>query len=113
MQASFLTTVFLPIGLAIVMLGMGLSLIPEDFQRVTRYPKAVAVMLILYGRRFATRIDREEKLPVKTGDLEFDRSNRKKREFGITRKGVFPAETLRVGVACAFLIRSYVGLLRG
>jgi BASS family bile acid:Na+ symporter len=45
MQASFFTAVLLPIGLAIVMLGMGLTLLPEDFQRVTRYPKAVAVGL--------------------------------------------------------------------
>lgn len=28
------------------MLGMGLTLLPEDFQRVTRYPKAVAVGLV-------------------------------------------------------------------
>jgi bile acid:Na+ symporter, BASS family len=46
MQATFLTSVLLPIGLAIVMLGMGLTLLPEDFQRVTRYPKAVAIGLI-------------------------------------------------------------------
>jgi bile acid:Na+ symporter, BASS family len=43
MQASFFTAVLLPIGLAILMLGMGLTLVPEDFQRITRYPKAVAV----------------------------------------------------------------------
>lgn len=46
MQANFFTAVLLPVGLAIVMLGMGLSLLPEDFQRVTRYPKAVAVGLV-------------------------------------------------------------------
>lgn len=46
MQANFLTSFLLPIGLAIVMLGMGLTLLPEDFQRVTRYPKAVAVGLV-------------------------------------------------------------------
>lgn len=46
MQANFFTTVLLPVGLAIVMLGMGLTLVPEDFQRVTRYPKAVAIGLI-------------------------------------------------------------------
>lgn len=45
MQANFFTAVLLPVGLAIVMLGMGLTLLPEDFQRVTRYPKAVAVGL--------------------------------------------------------------------
>ncbi|MBD2443276.1 bile acid:sodium symporter family protein [Dolichospermum sp. FACHB-1091] len=46
MQASFLTTVLLPVALAIIMLGMGLSLLPEDFLRVTKYPKAVAIGLI-------------------------------------------------------------------
>jgi BASS family bile acid:Na+ symporter len=46
MSASFFTAVFLPTGLAIVMLGMGLTLLPADFQRVTRYPKAVAVGLV-------------------------------------------------------------------
>ncbi len=46
MEATFFTAVLLPVGLAIVMLGMGLTLVPEDFQRVTRYPKAVAIGLI-------------------------------------------------------------------
>ncbi|QYX32817.1 bile acid:sodium symporter family protein [Sphaerospermopsis torques-reginae] len=45
MQASFLSSVVLPLSLAIIMLGMGLSLLPEDFQRVTKYPKAVAIGL--------------------------------------------------------------------
>jgi bile acid:Na+ symporter, BASS family len=43
MQSSVFTVVLLPLALAIVMLGMGLSLLPEDFQRITRYPRAVAV----------------------------------------------------------------------
>ncbi len=43
MQGTLFTSVLLPLALAIVMLGMGLSLVPEDFQRITRYPKAVAV----------------------------------------------------------------------
>jgi len=43
MQSSFFTSVLLPLALAVVMLGMGLGLIPEDFRRITRYPKAVAV----------------------------------------------------------------------
>jgi len=46
MQTNFLTSFLLPVGLAVVMLGMGLTLVPEDFQRVTRYPKAVAVGLV-------------------------------------------------------------------
>ncbi|MCT0199635.1 bile acid:sodium symporter family protein [Synechococcus sp. CS-1325] len=43
MQNSLLTTVLLPVALAIVMLGMGLSLVPEDFRRISRYPRAVAL----------------------------------------------------------------------
>ncbi|MBD2569618.1 bile acid:sodium symporter family protein [Anabaena lutea] len=46
MEASFLSAVVLPISLAIIMLGMGLSLVPEDFQRVKKYPKAVSIGLI-------------------------------------------------------------------
>ncbi len=43
MQSNLFTSVLLPLALATVMLGMGLSLVLEDFQRITRYPKAVAV----------------------------------------------------------------------
>jgi BASS family bile acid:Na+ symporter len=43
MQSNLFTSVLLPLALATVMLGMGLSLVPEDFKRITRYPKAVAV----------------------------------------------------------------------
>ena len=43
MHSNLFTAVLLPLALAIVMLGMGLSLVPEDFKRITRYPKAVAV----------------------------------------------------------------------
>jgi len=43
MQSNIFTSVLLPLALAVVMLGMGLSLVPEDFKRITRYPKAVAV----------------------------------------------------------------------
>lgn len=46
MEANFFTSVLLPTGLALVMLGMGLTLLPEDFQRVTRYPKSVVVGLV-------------------------------------------------------------------
>lgn len=46
MQSNLFTAVLLPLALAIVMLGMGLSLVPEDFKRITRYPKAVAVGLV-------------------------------------------------------------------
>lgn len=43
MQSNVFTAVLLPLALATVMLGMGLSLVPEDFKRVALYPKAVAV----------------------------------------------------------------------
>ena len=42
---SALTTVGLPIALAIVMFGLGLGLTGEDFRRVAQRPKAVAVAL--------------------------------------------------------------------
>ncbi|MBD0337576.1 MAG: bile acid:sodium symporter [Cyanobacteria bacterium Co-bin13] len=45
MESSFLTAVFLPLALFIVMLGMGLGLKPGDFTRVWLYPKAVLVGL--------------------------------------------------------------------
>jgi BASS family bile acid:Na+ symporter len=45
MQASIITQLFLPLALAIIMFGMGLSLTPNDFKRILIYPKAVAVGL--------------------------------------------------------------------
>ncbi len=45
MEANILTQVFLPISLAVIMFGMGLSLTPADFKRILVYPKAVAVGL--------------------------------------------------------------------
>jgi BASS family bile acid:Na+ symporter len=42
---SALSTVGLPVALGIIMLGLGLSLTPEDFRRVGRHPKAVVVAL--------------------------------------------------------------------
>ncbi|WP_026966983.1 bile acid:sodium symporter family protein [Algoriphagus terrigena] len=46
MEASILTQLFLPLALAIIMFGMGLSLTPGDFKRILIYPKAVAIGLI-------------------------------------------------------------------
>ncbi len=43
MEKSFLTSVILPISLAIIMLGMGLSLRLDDFKRVFKFPKAVLI----------------------------------------------------------------------
>ena len=45
MNSSTATTVFLPIALGIIMLGLGLSLTVADFARVARYPKASIVAL--------------------------------------------------------------------
>jgi BASS family bile acid:Na+ symporter len=44
---SPLITVGLPIALAIIMFGLGLSLTVDDFRRVARTPKAVIVALVL------------------------------------------------------------------
>lgn len=46
MQANLFTAILLPTALAIIMLGMGLTLTLEDFQRIRRYPKAVFVGLL-------------------------------------------------------------------
>jgi BASS family bile acid:Na+ symporter len=42
---SALTTVGLPVALAIIMFGLGLDLVVDDFRRVGRAPRAVAVAL--------------------------------------------------------------------
>ncbi|TQR70272.1 bile acid:sodium symporter family protein, partial [Acinetobacter sp. RF14B] len=40
---SGIITIFLPLALAIIMVGLGLELTPKDFARVTQHPKAVLV----------------------------------------------------------------------
>lgn len=45
MQDSILTAVFLPLALAFIMLGMGLSLTVKDFKNIVIYPKAMALGL--------------------------------------------------------------------
>jgi len=47
MEATFLTKIILPLSLFIVMWGMGLSLQVEDFRRVVKLPKAVAIGIAL------------------------------------------------------------------
>jgi bile acid:Na+ symporter, BASS family len=42
---SALTTIGLPIALGIIMFGLGLSLTVDDFRRISRHPRAVAVAL--------------------------------------------------------------------
>lgn len=46
MEESLLTSVVLPLALFIIMLGVGLTLVVDDFKRVVLYPKAVAVGLV-------------------------------------------------------------------
>ncbi len=45
MVSQTLLTVFLPLALGIIMLGLGLSLTRDDFARVGRHPRAVVVAL--------------------------------------------------------------------
>ena len=45
-EGNVLTTVLLPIALFIIMLGMGLSLVVDDFKRVVIFPKAVVIGLV-------------------------------------------------------------------
>ncbi len=47
MEASLITNVLLPVALALIMFGLGLSLTVEDFRRVVVYPRAVAVGLVM------------------------------------------------------------------
>ncbi|NJR16522.1 MAG: bile acid:sodium symporter family protein [Calothrix sp. CSU_2_0] len=46
MEFNLFTAIVLPIALGIIMLGMGLSLVPEDFLVVTKKPKAIAIGLV-------------------------------------------------------------------
>ncbi|MEU6111191.1 bile acid:sodium symporter family protein [Streptomyces albidoflavus] len=41
-----LATVFLPLALAVIMFGLGLSLTTDDFRRVRRHPRAVVVAMV-------------------------------------------------------------------
>ncbi|RZS29613.1 BASS family bile acid:Na+ symporter [Herbihabitans rhizosphaerae] len=45
MQSTTMTTVVLPIALAIIMLGLGMSLTVADFKRVAKVPKAAFIAL--------------------------------------------------------------------
>ena len=71
MEESVLTSVVLPASLFIIMLGMGLSLVPNDFKRVVRYPRAATIGLInqliflpLVGFMFATAFNLDPALAV-------------------------------------------------
>lgn len=43
--SEIISKIFLPLSLAIIMLGMGMTLIPADFKRIIKYPKAVLIGL--------------------------------------------------------------------
>lgn len=43
--AEIISNIFLPLSLAIIMLGMGMTLIPADFTRLVKYPKAILIGL--------------------------------------------------------------------
>jgi BASS family bile acid:Na+ symporter len=47
MESNFLTAVFLPLALGIIMLGMGMTLTLGDFKRVVIFPKAVGIGLFM------------------------------------------------------------------
>jgi BASS family bile acid:Na+ symporter len=46
-EATFLSKVVLPASLILIMLGMGLSLTLDDFRRVVKFPKAIAIGVFL------------------------------------------------------------------
>ena len=46
MITTLLTKVLLPLSLGIIMLGMGMTLVPKDFTRITKYPKAVFIGIV-------------------------------------------------------------------
>lgn len=70
MESNILTALFLPIGLAAIMVGMGLTLTLDDFRRVVVYPKAAAVGVVgqvvflpLLGFLIASMLPLEAALP--------------------------------------------------
>ncbi|MBJ7457994.1 MAG: bile acid:sodium symporter family protein [Thermoleophilaceae bacterium] len=46
MDESLVTTVAVPIGLALIMTALGLSLVPDDFRRVVSMPRGVAIGMV-------------------------------------------------------------------
>ena len=45
MEQSALTTIFMPVALGTIMLGLGFSLTSDDFKRILQYPKAISIAL--------------------------------------------------------------------
>lgn len=48
MEASIITQVFLPLALAIIMMGMGLTLTIQDFKKIVLYPRAIVLGIIFH-----------------------------------------------------------------
>lgn len=48
MSSNLITQIFLPVALAIIMMGMGLTLVVDDFKRVWTYPKAMALGILFH-----------------------------------------------------------------
>jgi BASS family bile acid:Na+ symporter len=46
MESNFITAIFLPLALGVIMFGMGMSLRPADFYRVVALPKAALLGLV-------------------------------------------------------------------
>jgi bile acid:Na+ symporter, BASS family len=46
MEQNIVTDLLLPLALAVIMLGMGLNLVPNDFRRIWLNPKPVTVGLV-------------------------------------------------------------------
>jgi BASS family bile acid:Na+ symporter len=47
MESTFLTALLMPAALAFIMMGMGLSLVPDDFKRIFLYPGAGILGLLM------------------------------------------------------------------
>ncbi len=46
METNYLTDILMPVALGVIMLGMGLSLVLDDFRRIVKYPKAASIGII-------------------------------------------------------------------
>jgi BASS family bile acid:Na+ symporter len=46
MESNVFITVIFPVALAVIMFGMGLSLVVDDFKRIFIYPKAIILGLV-------------------------------------------------------------------
>jgi BASS family bile acid:Na+ symporter len=46
METNIISDIFLPLALFVIMLGMGINLVPNDFKRVVAFPKAAIIGLV-------------------------------------------------------------------